>query len=401
MLSGELASRMRKLEREQQARLEKLRAREEKERLVAQRQAERERAREEEIRQRRLAQEAAREAERLWHEEELQVNNGVWWQAALSVVPADEGAARSKGIKRGADKVLLPPSVGAELMRQDAPKNGAQLFELHPEQASAASGAGVSGRLTVTYRRLLKGVYARLQPAVAEFQKEVGGDVREVLEAALARHSTLSEGDWLTAAHAGRSYELRVQKLHPAAAVSVIDTEMEAEVEPSIETQARLLAAEQEERLRQEELARVAAEREAQARAEAEAAEAAQAAAAAIEEQRADDHERRRQASAAELRPEPPLGEPGVATCVVRLPDGRRCAQRFRGSDPLGQLFAWVDAQGGGGAGFGPYNLVAMYPRRVVSLGGGTLAEAGLAGGQETLVLEPAGGLDAQQAAQR
>ena len=64
MLSGELASRTRKLEREQAQRLEKLRAREEKERLVAQRQALRERAREEEIRQRRLVQEAAREAVR-------------------------------------------------------------------------------------------------------------------------------------------------------------------------------------------------------------------------------------------------------------------------------------------------------------------------------------------------
>ena len=66
------------------------------------------------------------------------------------------------------------------------------------------------------------GVYARLQPAAAGFQKEVGGDVREVLEAALARHSTLSEGDWLTAEHAGRTFDLRVQKLRPAAAVSVI-----------------------------------------------------------------------------------------------------------------------------------------------------------------------------------
>lgn len=66
------------------------------------------------------------------------------------------------------------------------------------------------------------GVYARLQPAAADFQREVGDDVREVLEAVLARHSTLSEGDWLTAEHAGRAFDLRVQKLRPAAAVSVI-----------------------------------------------------------------------------------------------------------------------------------------------------------------------------------
>ncbi len=56
------------------------------------------------------------------------------------------------------------------------------------------------------------------------------------------------------------------------------------------------------------------------------------------------------------LRAEPAAGEP-AATCVVRLPDGRRCARRFRPGDPLDQLFAWVDAQGGGGAGFGPYHL--------------------------------------------
>ena len=165
MLSGELASRTRKLEREHAQRLEMLRAREEKERLVAQRQAQRERVREEEIRQRRLVQEAAREAvrkscfmrecinlqvdsslllpsnaatarpshpctrfpttklswqemsgtfcdqnfgssvqERLRHEEEMEVNNGVWWQAALSIAPADYSAASSKGIKRALDK---------------------------------------------------------------------------------------------------------------------------------------------------------------------------------------------------------------------------------------------------------------------------------------------------------
>lgn len=35
-----------------------------------------------------------------------------------------------------------------------------------------------------------------------------------------------------------------------------------------------------------------------------------------------------------------------------------------------------------------------MYPRRVIAPGSGTLADAGLAGGQEMLMLEPAGGAD-------
>lgn len=63
------------------------------------------------------------------------------------------------------------------------------------------------------------------------------------------------------------------------------------------------------------------------------------------------------------LRPELPAGEPGAAACVVRLPDGRRVSRRFRPGDDLDQLFAWVASQGGGGAEFGPYNLVRAIPR--------------------------------------
>ncbi len=62
MLSGELASRAKRLERELAERLGKARARADRERAVAERQRQREEARTEELRQRRLAQEAAREA---------------------------------------------------------------------------------------------------------------------------------------------------------------------------------------------------------------------------------------------------------------------------------------------------------------------------------------------------
>ena len=71
------------------------------------------------------------------------------------------------------------------------------------------------------------------------------------------------------------------------------------------------------------------------------------------------------------LRPELPAGEPGAAACVVRLPDGRRVARRFRPGDDLDQLFAWVESQGGGGANFGPYNLVRAYRRPSQTLGMG------------------------------
>ena len=66
------------------------------------------------------------------------------------------------------------------------------------------------------------GVYARFQPRTADFQKDVGDDVRVTLEAALERHSTLTEGNWISVPFAGSSFELLVQKLRPGKAVSVI-----------------------------------------------------------------------------------------------------------------------------------------------------------------------------------
>ena len=48
----------------------------------------------------------------LRHEEEVEANSGVWWQAALALVPLDADAARAKGIKRGVDKARLPVPAG-------------------------------------------------------------------------------------------------------------------------------------------------------------------------------------------------------------------------------------------------------------------------------------------------
>ena len=66
------------------------------------------------------------------------------------------------------------------------------------------------------------GEYARFQPRTAEFQRAVGGDVRGALEAALARHSALTQGDWIRVPFAGQDFDLLVQKTRPGKAVSVI-----------------------------------------------------------------------------------------------------------------------------------------------------------------------------------
>lgn len=412
MLGGELARRSENLKKEQRQRAEAAQRKAEKERLIQERLQKQRQAQEEELQLRRVAEAAAAEEERLKHDKAIEANNGVWWSATLRVVPLDENAASQKGIRRGADKVLLPPSVGEELMRQDAPKNGAQLFEIASSSGRTHAGvldftavegtvampplvarnlfgseAGVphGQSVKVTYRRLQKGEYARFQPRAADFQQAVGDDVRGVLEAALARHSTLTQGNWISVPFGGQEHELLVQKTRPGTAVSVIDTELEAEVEPSLETEQRLAA---------EEAAREEAARKHKAELERTAQEAL-AQAAEAERQRAQqeaDLERLRQEKAVSLPPEPPADESATTACLIRLPNGSRLQRRFRISDPLPALFDYIDAQGAGSEP-GTYSLVTQFPRRVIQMSQypseATLADAGLTGRQEALLLEP------------
>lgn len=95
-------------------------------------------------------------------------------------------------------------------------------------RAAAAFSAAVTGCilhkcLTQPERsQLHAGEYVRFQPRAAGFQDAVKNDVRGVLEAALGRHSTLTQGNWIRVPLAGQEYELLVQKTRPGKAVSVI-----------------------------------------------------------------------------------------------------------------------------------------------------------------------------------
>lgn len=51
----------------------------------------------------------------------------------------DDALVLQKGIKRSSDKVTLPPSVGQQLMAQNAPKNGPMMFELTSTQGTRTS----------------------------------------------------------------------------------------------------------------------------------------------------------------------------------------------------------------------------------------------------------------------
>ncbi|GLC44384.1 hypothetical protein PLESTM_001591300 [Pleodorina starrii] len=420
------------------------------------------------------AEERAREAEF----EERERNKGVFLRVELQALPADEGVALAKGVKRSKDKLILPPSVGASLLSQDASKNGAMLFQLslpgtgtgtgtaaasvvgaasggpsspslpHPQQspaaaeaASIASGSGRThagvleftapegtvllprkvvqslygsldaqphGTVVVSYRRLDKGSYVRLQPMCHGFHEAMGEGLREALEAELMGHSTLTEGDWLTVVRDGREWPLRVQELQPSHAVSVLDTELAADVVPSLEAEEYLRRWEEEQRQQQARLAQLAAERaereaaEAAERAAAEAAAAAEraqreAAEAAAAEAAAAAAAAARERLAAALPPEPEpasssSSSDSIVTCAFSMPDGTRISRRFAADAPVQALFDFVDSRGAGGWERGSYALVTRMPRRVVgpeaAAGGRTLREVGLAAGMEAFLLE-------------
>ena len=416
MLAGDLAASERRLLERLKAEREKTRQKTEKERILADRQRARQQERDEEARQRKLELVRLEEEAQAARERVLEENNGVVWSSKLIQVAAPPDAAASKGIKRAADKILLPPSAGVSLLNQEAMRNGAYFFELkHPSGRSTHAGlleftaaegfvalprkvarclwgpnadpAACEGELHVSYKRLPKATRAVFQPRSALFQETVGEGMREALEKALFQHSALTVGDWIEVEHEGQVFDLRVRELEPAAAVSVIDTEVEAEVHPSVETEERI----------------VAEELEAQRRL-AVAAAAAKAALDAEEAQKLVKAEElaRKLALMAEktagLPPEPPVAGGGAptttttttATCLFRFPDGTKHTRRFSFTDPVQILFDFVDSKGASGYMPGQYRLVTQYPRHVfdVSTGAGEIeiGSTALGGGGDSAV---------------
>lgn len=89
-----------------------------------------------------------------------------------------------------------------------------------------------------------------------------------------------------------------------------------------------------------------------------------------------------------ELPEEPPRDEEGVFTCQLRSPEGK-FTRRFRFGDSLGVLLDFAESQGGVP---GQYRLVVPFPRRLLmrddESSRTTLLEAGLTSKQESVILE-------------
>lgn len=309
---------------------------------------------------RRREEEAARQAEQArQHQEDLERNRGVAFARVLK--PKLSHAAEAKGIVRRTDKLTLPPSASAALMEQHATKNGQLFFELSaagarthgsildftaeegtvgvpPEMlrcltlshlATPEASTSAAPDVSVRYRFLKKGVSARVQPELSKFQTSVG-NIKALLEHELLLRTTLTEGDRITVrGDDDQMYVLRVVELQPEQAVSLIDTDLEVDILPSVQAE-EAAAAEAEAQRRLEEMKRAAAEKR-QREEEAEAAAAGAAAKAALDAEQAARmaREQRREAAAAKLAGLQAADDATVAV-AIRCPDGSRCTGRFR-----------------------------------------------------------------------
>jgi len=398
--------------------------------------------------ERRKLEELARAAEdEAARELELERNRGVVFSAQLR--PELSTAARDRGIRRANDKISLPRSAQLELEQQQASKNGLLFFELRAADGrvthgsilefSAAEGtvgcpaellralgldavadgtaAELRPELAVRYVFLRPGTYAQVQPVKAAFAEGVG-DVKGVLEYELQLRTALTAGEELRLSEAGGCWALRILALRhkgeaaaeskgegeaePEAepegsgpsAVSLIDTDLEVDVLPSVEYEQAVKEAAAKAAARQAALDAAAAarrreEEEAAAAAAAAAAEA-EAAAAAAAEAAAAQRESRRSAAAAVLPPEPAPGTAELVSVAIRCPDGTRCVRPFAPTDAVESLFRLVEASALEDL---PeeFALVASYPRRVISRaahGASSLRDAGLSARQEALFVE-------------
>ncbi|CAL9036949.1 unnamed protein product [Musa banksii] len=248
-----------KLEREQRARKERAKAKLERERRAKAEAARQRDAIEAAQRSKRLdAARAQIEAEQRM-EESMLLGKGVIFCRTLEAIPFNGFG----------DKIKLPSSCFQELSDQGALDKGPMYFrlsvidELVPSVSDAtdevehrATHSGVleftaregsvelpshvwsnllSGvsldvpLVEVHYVSLPKGTYAKLQPEGMGFSDIPNH--KAVLETTLRRHATLSQGDIITVSYGELNYKLRVLETKPASCVSVLETDIEVDIE--------------------------------------------------------------------------------------------------------------------------------------------------------------------------
>lgn len=255
----ELRQAREKLEREQRERMQRAKAKAERERRAKAEAARRQEALEASHRERRLAAARAQEEADRKMEEVMQLGNGISFSCMFEALRYDGPG----------DKIKLPPSSFKELSDGGALDKGPMYFRLSKardtvpvatmeqeneettccgvleftaREGSAELPLNVWNNLfrtdtpdvpliEVKYASLPKGTYAKLKPEGAGFSDLPNH--RAVLETALRNHATLSENDTVVVNYGQLQYKLRVLELKPASSVSVLETDVEVDIEGS------------------------------------------------------------------------------------------------------------------------------------------------------------------------
>ncbi|KAJ6796780.1 Uncharacterized protein M6B38_220225 [Iris pallida] len=255
----ELRAAREKLEREQRERKERAMARIERERKAKAEAQRRREAIEASQRARRIDAANARLKAEQQMEENLLLGKGITFSRTLEALPYDGFG----------DKVKLPPSCFTELSDQGALDKGPMHFRLSRMDESVPLESDItvreehrtthSGVLEFTAREgsvelpphvwsnlfstgnvevpliefryvsLPKGTYAKLQPQGTGFSDIPNH--KAVLETTLRKHATLSQGDIFTVYYGELCYKLRVLELKPATSVSILETDIEVDIE--------------------------------------------------------------------------------------------------------------------------------------------------------------------------
>ena len=99
--------------------------------------------------------------------------------------------------------------------------------------AQASSEQLLKCAIQVKYLRLPKVVYVKFQPVLNKFFNL--GPVKQVLEQNLRFHTTLTLGDQVTVWYRGESYDLRVTDMKPEPRGTLVDTDVEVDLDLSDE----------------------------------------------------------------------------------------------------------------------------------------------------------------------
>ena len=198
----------------------------------------------------------------------------------LGLVPP-EGEARAVGRRDAPEDA---PEDGSRSLaakdRENDGQNAADGMDAPgpPPRRPFVPGVGVAplaADVRVSYRRLPKGTYAKLQPRSQDFQGELAAeasvDLRGLLERAMTRRCTLTVGDEIVVRREEgeegsepgvskpKTYSLRVVEVQPddaLGAVSLMETDVEVDIAPSVDYEEAMRALAEAERRRLEAAAR-------------------------------------------------------------------------------------------------------------------------------------------------